>query len=43
MEFYSKELQNYETQAPKRRYISLEERQQIINELRLVPEKDVYF
>ena len=42
MEFYSKELQNDETQAPKR-YISLEERQQIINEFRLVPEKDVYF
>ena len=27
----------------KKRYISPEERQQIINELRLVPKKDVYF
>ena len=27
----------------KKRYISLEERQQIINELRLVPKKDQYF
>ena len=27
----------------KKRYISLEERQQIIEELRLVPKKDVYF
>ena len=27
----------------KKRYISLEERQQIINELRLVPKKDEYF
>ena len=27
----------------KKRYISAEERQQIINELRLVPKKDVYF
>ena len=29
--------------APKKRYISPEERQQIINELRLVPKKDAYF
>ena len=27
----------------KKRYISPEERQQIINELRLVPKKDAYF
>ena len=27
----------------KRRYISPEERQQIINELRLIPKKDSYF
>ena len=27
----------------KKRYISLEERQQIINELRLIPKKDEYF
>ena len=27
----------------KKRYISPEERQQIINELRLVPKKDEYF
>ena len=27
----------------KKRYISAEERQQIVNELRLVPKKDVYF
>ena len=31
-----KELQNDEVEAPKKRYISLEERQQIIDELRLV-------
>ena len=30
-------------EAPKRRYISPEERQQIIDELRLIPKKDVYF
>ena len=29
--------------AHKKRYISPEERQQIINELRLVPKKDAYF
>ena len=29
--------------APKKRYISPEERQQIIDELRLVPKKDAYF
>ena len=32
-----------EITAYKKRYISLEERQQIINELRLVPQKDEYF
>ena len=45
----AKELLNDETEAdveratPKKRYISPEERQQIIDELRLVPKKDVYF
>ena len=44
----TKYLQNNEAEedvekAPnKKRYISLEERQQIIDELRLVPKKDVY-
>ena len=44
-----KELPNDETEVdveratPKKGYISLEERQQIIEELRLVPKKDVYF
>ena len=38
----SKELQNDEMEAPKRRYISPEERQKIINELKLVPTTDVY-
>ena len=32
-----------EITAHKKRYISPEERQQIINELRLVPKKDVHF
>ena len=36
MELYSKELQNDELEALKNRYISLEERQEIIDELRLV-------
>ena len=46
---YTKELPNDETEVdveratPKKRYISPEERQQIIEELRLVPKKDVYF
>ena len=45
----NQEIQNNEAQVdveratPKRRYISPEERQQIIDELRLVPKKDVYF
>ena len=48
-----KESQNNETEVhsvrsspkdvPQKRWISLEERQQIINELNLVPKKDVYF
>ena len=51
-ELHSKELPNnnsnnnnedVETTAHKKRYISPEERQQIINELRLVPKKDEYF
>ena len=46
---FSKALQNNETEedveraTPKKRYISPEERQQIIDELRLVPKKDAYF
>ena len=36
MELHSKNLWNDEMEAPKRRYISVEERQQIIDELRLV-------
>ena len=45
----TKELPNDEAEkdteitAHKKRYISPEERQQIINELRLVPKKDAYF
>ena len=39
MELHFKELQNDEMEAAKRRYISLEERQEIIDELRLVPER----
>ena len=41
----SKELQNNITEVdkPKKKYISPEERQQIIDELRLVPKKDAYF
>ena len=45
----AKELPNNETEedveieTPKKRYISPEERQQIIDELRLVPKKDAYF
>ena len=35
--------EDLEITARKKRYISLEERQQIINELRLVLKKDVYF
>ena len=47
---YAKELPNDETVeedvervTPNKRYIYPEERQQIIDELRLVPERDVYF
>ena len=46
---YTKELRNGETEedvervTPKKRYMSPEERQQIIDELRLVPKKDVHF
>ena len=45
----AKTLQNNETEVdveratPKRRCISPEERKQIIEELRLVPKKDIYF
>ena len=35
--------EDVEITAHKERYISPEERQKIINELRLVPKKDVYF
>ena len=44
-----KKLQNNETEVgveratPKKRYVSQEERKQIIEELRLAPKKDVYF
>ena len=44
----TKELPNHETEVnveratPKKRYVSPEERQQIIEELRLLPQKDVY-
>ena len=50
MKLHSKELRNNnnnETDAEitthKKRYISPEERQQVIDELRLVPKKDAYF
>ena len=45
----AKALQNNETEVgveratPKKRYISPEERQQVIDELRLVPKGDKYF
>ena len=35
--------EDVEITAHKKRYISPEERQQIINELRLIPKKDAYF
>ena len=35
--------EDVETTTLRKRYISLEERQQIIHELRLVPKKDTYF
>ena len=37
------ETEDVEIATPKKRYISPEERQQIIDELRLVPKKDAYF
>ena len=37
------DLEDAEITAHKKKYISPEERQQIINELRLVPKKDEYF
>ena len=48
MELHSKELPKNETRRCRNsyyhnKYISPEERQQIINELRLVPKKDEYF
>ena len=36
-------IKDAEITAHKKRYVSPEERQQIINELRLVPKKDAYF
>ena len=36
MKLHSKELQHDEMEAPKKRYTSPEERQQIIDELRLL-------
>ena len=35
--------EDVEITVHKKKYISLEERQQIVNELRLLPKKDVYF
>ena len=48
MELHSKELHNnndedVEITTHKKKYISPEERQQIIDKLRLVPKKDAYF
>ena len=51
IELHSNELPNnnnnnnedLEITAHKKRYISPEERQQIIDELRLIPKKDAYF
>ena len=49
MELHSKELHNSNNETDeeittyKKKYISPEERQQIIDELRLVPKKDAYF
>ena len=37
------ETEDVEIATSKKRYISPEERKQIIEELRLVPKKDVYF
>ena len=39
----TKEEEDVEKTTHKKRYISPKERQQIIDELRLVPEKDAYF
>ena len=41
-ELRSKGLQNDEMEAPKKRYISPEERQQIIDELKLIPKKNIF-
>ena len=38
----TKEEEDVETITQRKRYISAEERQQITDELRLVPKKDVY-
>ena len=35
--------EDIEIAAPKKRYVSPEEKQQIISELRLIPKKDAYF
>ena len=40
MELHSKDLQNDEMEAPKTRYISLEERQQTTDELRLLQQNN---
>ena len=43
-ELYSKNVDaNREIEVPKKRYTSPKKRQKIIDELRLVPKKDVYF
>ena len=39
----TEEEEDVERITPKKRYISPEERQQVIGELRLVPKKDAYF
>ena len=41
--FNNNNNEDVEINAHKKRYISPEERQQVINELRLVTKKDVYF
>ena len=44
MELHSKnDDPNSETEVPKKTYISPEERQQIVDELRLVQKRDAYF
>ena len=42
-ELHNDETEDVEIATPKKRYISPEEVKQIIEELRLVPKKDIYF